>query len=158
MVNKIIAVGLALVVLFTLVACTGPAGPQGEPGLPGNSGLPGNPGLPGLQGPSAEVPTAAIVVTPSGGKVKSAITILGAGFKSGEVVSVVLVIGDVSTALGYREKVDGELKEKHIADKNGAFKAVSSIPRGPIATPGVYPIIATGNMGSNAVVPIEVLE
>ena len=39
---------LSTLVVFALLACTGP---QGEPGLPGLPGNPGNPGEPGPQGP-----------------------------------------------------------------------------------------------------------
>ena len=154
MLKKIIVVGLALLVVLSLVACAGPAGPQGEPGLPGNPGLPGlpgNPGLPGLQGSpgsSAEAPTATVIVIPASGKAKTPITIVGAGFNPGETVVVEILIENVSTVLG---------KEvKNIVSNDGTFKVTSGIPRGKIATPGVYPIIATGDSGSYAVIPIEV--
>ncbi len=42
---------LSTVIVFALLACTGP---QGEPGLPGLPGNPGNPGEPGPQGPPGD--------------------------------------------------------------------------------------------------------
>ena len=168
MTKKLVGVILALILVpALLIACQGPAGTQGLPGIPGEPGLPGQPGepglpgqpgKPGLPGPAAELPTATITVIPSQGAPSESITILGAGFKPGEVVITEIIIGDVPTALGYREKVDGEMKRKHVASESGTFRVISMIPRKGVSVPGVHRIVATGDMGSKAVAPIEITE
>ena len=154
--SKLLIIGLILIVTGALLtACQGSPGPAGPPGQPG---LPGNPGQPGLQGPAAEMPQVTITVIPAQGTARTAITIIGAGFKPGEEIKAGIVIDGVATAVGYREKVNGELKEKHVAGENGTFRILSFIPRDTLVKPGVYAVTATGNMGSRAVFPIEVLE
>ena len=151
MVKKLMGVGLALVMVGVLLAaCTG------LPGQPGQPGLPGNPGQSGLQGPAAELPTTTIVVTPASGAPKASITILGAGFEPGEEILVEMVIEGTACGLGYREKVNGEMKRKHVADEYGTFRAVSAVPHKTIAIPGVHPVMATGDKGSQAIFPFEV--
>ena len=107
---------------------------------------------------NAEQSLATIIVIPPEGTPKTAIRILGAGFRPGEEVKAGLVIDGVQTAVGYREKVNGERKRKHIADENGTFRILSAIPRGVLVKPGVYAVTATGDMGSKAVFPVEVQE
>ena len=155
MVKRFMAVGLVLLAVAALLTACGAPGTQGPLGEPG---LPGNPGQPGLQGPPAELPTATIVVIPAQGKPGEAMTVLGAGFKPGEIVIVEIVIGEIPTALGYREKVDGEMKRQHVVDDNGVFRIISAIPRKGVSVPGVHPVVATGDKGSEAVVPIEITE
>ncbi len=169
MAKRLMVIGLTLLMVASLVmACSAPVsgpqgapGPQGEPGLPGNSGLPGlpgNPGLPGPQGAPADLPTATITVSPAQGEMKAGVTILGAGFKPGEIVKVEIIIGAIPTALGYREKVEGEMKRKHVASENGTFRVISKIPRAGVGVPGVHPIVATGDKGSKAIAPLEIVE
>ena len=171
MAKRLMMVGLTLLMVASLVmACSapapvpgpqGPPGPQGEPGLPGNSGLPGLPGNPGLQGPQgapAELPRATIVITPAQGEARTSITILGAGFKPGEEIQLEMIGKDASYGLGYREKVEGKMKRKHVAGEAGTFRAISSIPRKETVTPGLHTVQATGDKGSIAVCPFEILE
>ena len=98
------------------------------------------------------------MLVPAQGIAKTPITILGAGFKPGEEIMVEMLCEGTCFGLGYREKVDGERKRKHFADENGTVRVISTIPRAGASSPGVWPIIATGNKGSKALCPFEILE
>lgn len=140
---KVAGIGvLCCLLLLPALAC---AGPPGEPGLPG---LPGLPGPEGPEGPPG--PTASLVITPMSGEPKTFITIYGAGFVPGERIEVIMVVDGVPHDLGRRPMI----KE---ANELGAFVFTGgAIPK--VAKPGMYTITATGDKGSKAVFPLEVVE
>ena len=141
---------LILLIGLLLVGCQGSPGPQGEPGLPG---LPGEPGLPGLQGPSGEPApqaTATIVVSPVAGLPKAKTYFYGSGFAPGEKIQLILRIEGTAIACGPK----GGMAVIE-ANEYGAF-SFSQLRHRAIGT-GVFTLEATGDKGSRATAPYEVL-
>jgi hypothetical protein len=152
MVKKLVGLVLICILVFgILTACTGPQGPAGPPGPTGPAGPAGSPGV------SAEA-KAAITVIPSSGKGGDFITVIGAGFELGEELQVWLVSDGPPMLLGLREPVNGERLNEIVANEYGTFKIVSKIPRPQVTPAGVYTIEVTGDQGSYAVTPLEVVE
>lgn len=92
---------------------------------------------------------AALVVDPTSGKPKAALTISGSGFEPKEVVDLVLATGPgILHGLGTR-KVDAI-----VANEFGAFSVKTAIPK--VSPVGVYSIEAAGDKGSLATHPLVV--
>ncbi|MCU0560456.1 MAG: hypothetical protein MUD16_09720 [Desulfobacterales bacterium] len=86
---------------------------------------------------------AKVAIDPPSGKKGTAVSVVGTGFKPGEVVDVTLDLGGgLLVGLG-TEKV-----EAITADAAGAFKVASGIPA--VAKPGTYKVTVDGNKGSVA--------
>ena len=132
----------------------GPAGPEGQKGTrgvtgaagaagaQGPAGAAGPPGVPGVDGGSA----AAIIVHDTASNVAGAVElkaagteadILGAGFDSGETVSVSARVGGSVVVLG-----------SGVANDSGAFWTTVTIPASMTAAGGPYTIDAIGDGGS----------
>lgn len=90
-----------------------------------------------------------VTVTPASGAKGSVISIAGAGFKAGEEIDIVLIMGP-----GQRVGLGTVKVDAIVADKNGAFAAESNIPSW--ATPGIYDIEVEGSSGSEAKTKVEV--
>jgi hypothetical protein len=82
-------------------------------------------------------------ITPPSGKERTAITIEGTGFKSGEAVDITVDLGGGQLVGLGTEKV-----EAIVADSAGKFKVSSGIPFK--AKPGTYKVTAEGNKGTTA--------
>jgi hypothetical protein len=97
-----------------------------------------------------------IYVLPISGEIGEKVVIYGAGFEPDEKVKIILQIGNVP--LQWAEADTGGVV---VANAYGAFKL---IPRGGIPVsasfvePGIYVVRATGDKGSQAIAPIEILE
>ena len=125
---------LLMVVASLVVGCAGPSAttvPSGDAGTQQRS--------------------ASLIITPMSGKPEARITIFGASFVPGEEVKVEVTMAGVSMFLGVSEAA-------HVANESGAIKIISSIPNKLVAKAGVYTVMATGNKGSFAAFPLEVLE
>ncbi len=97
---------------------------------------------------TTEVPK--IFITPDSGKASAKITIYGTGFKPGEEIDIVMVVGaGEKVGLG-TEKVD-VIK----ANAHGAFTAKTAIY--VRAKPGNYAVEASGNQGSEAKASLTVI-
>jgi hypothetical protein len=90
-----------------------------------------------------------VTVTPESGAKGSEISIAGAGFRTGEEIDIILIMGP-----GQRVGLGTVKVDAIVADQNGAFTAVSNIPSW--ATPGTYDIEVEGSSGSEAKTKVEV--
>lgn len=97
---------------------------------------------------TAEVPK--IFIHPDSGKPSAAITIWGTGFKHGEEVDIVMVVGPGEKVGLGTEKVDAIKANDH-----GAFTAKTAIY--VRAKPGDYVVEASGSQGSEASEKLTVL-
>ena len=95
-----------------------------------------------------EIGAPVLQITPTSGKAGTAIAIYGAGFVPQENIRVEVVMDGISIGLG---------GENLSANESGAFSRKSNIPIAPVAKPGLYGVKATGDKGSLAVYPLEVL-
>jgi len=94
---------------------------------------------------------AAVVIDPPIGIAGTKITITGSGFKGGEEIDIVLLLG-----AGQRVGMGTEKVEVITADSKGIFTAASAIPR--VAKPGMYDLEVEGNKGSFAKAQLEVVK
>lgn len=88
-------------------------------------------------------------ITPTAGQPKDNLTIYGTGFSPGEEIKILLETEYVTLQFGAKG-TGGIVK----TDKNGAFVFKRVFPRG--VDPGVYKLLAKGNMGSQASCQIEI--
>jgi len=93
---------------------------------------------------------AKIFISPASGKAAANITIYGTGFKPGEEVDIVMVVG-----AGEKVGLGTEKVEAIKANAQGAFTAKTAIY--VRAKPGAYTIETSGNQGSEAKAPLTVL-
>ncbi|MBM3948815.1 MAG: collagen-like protein [SAR202 cluster bacterium] len=138
----------------------GPAGAKGDPGNAGPPGSPGSPGAPGVPGPEgpagkdAPAPQAHIVVNKDQLTLEEPLEIWGSGFVPGEPVSVFLEIDEpLMTTIG-----------DTTANASGAFRVEFSKIGGDARTQArvtkgeVYSLLAVGGEGSEASVPVMIVE
>jgi len=103
--------------------------------------------------PGAEKPVmekSALTLTPDKGKAAAALKIEGKGFKPGEEVDVIIILGE-----GLRVGLGTAKVDVIVADQSGAFEAQSAVPMN--AKPGEYRIDAIGSKGSEAAAVLQVL-
>ena len=93
---------------------------------------------------------AQIFISPASGKASSKITIYGTGFKPGEEIDIVMVVG-----AGEKVGLGTEKVEAVRTNNQGAFTAKTAIY--VRAKPGSYTIEASGSQGSEAKAPLTVL-
>ena len=143
---------LALVALFA-AACTGDdgaqgsTGPQGSQGAQGIAGPPGVPGAPGEAGADGAAGSAgpslnaSLAVEPTTiGPGASSVALYGAGFKSGETISLQIIFPDSSLLV-----VDDAS-----ASLTGVVNHTIDGLSGDLDALGVYAIVATGSLNSRA--------
>jgi hypothetical protein len=94
--------------------------------------------------------TATVSISPSKGTPGTNVVIKGAGFKAGEEIDVVMILGDGMLIGMGTQKV-----EVIVADSNGSFEAKSAIPK--MAKPGTYVVESEGNKGSMTSASVEVV-
>jgi hypothetical protein len=94
--------------------------------------------------------TATVSINPSKGTPGTNVVIKGAGFKAGEEIDVVMILGDGMLIGMGTQKV-----EAIVADSNGSFEAKSAIPK--MAKPGTYVVESEGNKGSMTSASVEVV-
>ena len=137
-----------------LPGLAGPPGPAGKQGGKGSQGNPGDPGPPGAPGPpgsdnSADIqaldvtfaiPT--IIYVASG----TPADIIGAGFNSGEAVSLTVPGGTVDDSIG-----------NATANASGAFAVRVTLDSGTYTAGSVNSLVATGDQGSVATVTLIVV-
>jgi len=182
---KVTGVVLLAVVLASVLACTGPAGPAGAPGAAGPPGEPGAQFPPACievipSAPFAGTPIGAIPgvgtdlgmgpatpILPPGIPANWMVTIMGTGFTPGTSVEVVMVgVCPPGDAYNERRAENGEDYILRMAGvmTDGSFKiepgigmggAWGMLPEG--LTPGVYTIKATDSEGIVATTPLLVL-
>ena len=92
---------------------------------------------------------ASLTIKPNSGKVKAKLEFIGAGFKSGEGIEILMVLDDVPTDLGRKPMIKK-------ADDSGAFTFKGNIPR--TAPPGKHTIEAVGDQGTVAEATLEVIK
>lgn len=179
----IIGTLLSSVIVFALVACQGApgepglsglpgnpgnSGPQGAPGeagvagLPGLPGNPGNPGPPGAPGPAgasgadgadAVSPQANVVVSKNSiAATGDSFSVWGSGFRIGEPITLTLLVDqDTEIILG------GSVGAQVSANGSGAFsQGFDEISELGVSS-GVKTIIATGEDGSRASAPVNIV-
>ena len=151
-INKKLAVGLAVMLLglSMITACVaGPPGPQGPQGERGPSGESGPAGKPAYQ------PEAAIMLSPSVVEldkaikpITKAITVTGSGFMPGERVEAAMPNAtELRFALG-------------TANDYGAFSASMSVTymvKWGVTEAGLYTVKAEGDKGSVASSPLTIV-
>ena len=93
---------------------------------------------------------AKIFISPSSGKAAAQITIYGTGFKPGEEIDIVMVVG-----AGEKVGLGTEKVEAIKANDQGAFTAKTAIY--VRARPGVYTVEASGDKGSEATEKLTVM-
>ena len=91
-----------------------------------------------------------ITLTPDKGNAEAALAVVGKNFQAGEEVDIVLILGE-----GMRIGLGTAKVEVVVADENGAFEALSNIPK--MAKPGEYKIEVIGSKGSEAEATLHVL-
>jgi len=123
--SNFLKIGLAVLLSFTFMMCFAYADKPGE-------------------GKKSTV-----TITPSSGVKGAQIDIAGSGFKAGEEIDIVLIMGP-----GQRIGLGTEKVDAITADKAGMFTAQSNIPSW--AQPGTYDIVVEGGEGSLAKSKIEV--
>ena len=94
---------------------------------------------------------AVVAIDPPLGIAGTKITITGSGFRGGEEIDIVLVLGPGQLVGLGTQKV-----EVITADSKGAFTAASAIPR--MAKPGKYDLEVEGSKGSFAKAQLEVVQ
>ncbi|UCE33064.1 MAG: hypothetical protein JSV40_07400 [Deltaproteobacteria bacterium] len=95
--------------------------------------------------------TATVSVNPSKGTPGTNVVIKGAGFKAGEEIDVVMILGDGMLIGMGTQKV-----EAIVADSNGTFEAKSAIPK--MAKAGIYTVEVEGNKGGMTSASVEVIK
>ena len=94
--------------------------------------------------------TATVSINPSKGTPGTNVVIRGAGFKAGEEIDIVMILGDGMLIGMGTQKV-----EAIVADSHGNFEAKSAIPK--MAKPGTYVVESEGNKGSMTSASVEVV-
>jgi hypothetical protein len=92
-----------------------------------------------------------VSIDPPAGVKGTKINIAGTGFKAGEEIDIVLIMGP-----GQRVGLGTEKVDAITADKDGSFTAQSNIPSW--AKPGIYDIAVEGGTGSLVKTKLEVVE
>jgi hypothetical protein len=77
----------------------------------------------------------------------------GSGFVPGEIIELVLEMGDAPMIIG---GVKGEELEEIKANEKGMFNTKTAYPHKSIALPGAWDLIATGNKGSTSKCKVEI--
>jgi len=94
---------------------------------------------------------AAVVIDPPVGIAGTKISITGSGFKAGEEIDIMLLLGPGQLVGLGTQKV-----EVITADSKGVFTAASAIPK--MAKPGKYDVEVEGSEGSFAKAQLEVVK
>ena len=93
--------------------------------------------------------SASLTIKPDSGAPTGAVAFIGAGFKPGEGIELIMVLDDVPTELGSKPMIKK-------ADDSGAFTFKGNIPR--TATPGMHKIEAIGDQGTVAEATLNVVK
>jgi len=83
----------------------------------------------------------------------SKLEINGSGFVPGEIIELILEMGDAPMIIG---GVKGEELEEIKANEKGMFTTKTAYPHKTVALPGAWDLIATGNKGSISKCKVEI--